>query len=1554
MNGQQDVSSSASDRTFRGQDETSSLRTGALNVGTVSGYHRPIRILLAIVGVLISYGSLYPFQWSSASAGALGRLFADRHLWTSSGDVLGNTALFVPWGFIGWHALRGPAVRRYAVVFSTGLALALALQILQIWVPARSAALADVFWNGVGTVIGLVLAPIVGGWREQGDWPPPRRTAGLLLLAWTASYLLPLVPSLDRALLVHALRPLLNGEMPDTSALLMMLASGWLAARLLVVAGFVEGRFAALLALLVLGGQPFLIGGTLTSAMLIGLPLGLLCGVLGGRRSESVLLALLVLAYLVDSLMPWHWLSTARPRAWWPFASLLEGDMLANSRHLAHRCAIYGGVIWLGLRAGLQRWPLVLACAGGVAATEFMQAWLPGRSSDPSEALWVVLAGWLLGLGTARAGADALPRPARPAVSQAAEPVRHGLWMPGRWLLAVSLSVLLLALGVQVVLGLPGMPYNARALFAEQGVFLAQCRFMLAWLTLGIGAALLARLIARSVWLVWLLLPALGAGLAALVLVQLASSVDWLMIDKIIGAPDLYRRVVAEGIWGSVWQARMQLWPADAIQTADRYVRFAALMMPWIVWPAGLLALLQRWRRHQPVLPWLVLSAPLFGAWLLLCAHVVYDWAITDNLVELIAVRSTFGLHGGWYLSALALLVSAAAVALAQQRRPSGLATLFACTAVLPGWWLLTHGLEQQVTKYGLVYSAQQFLLGPDRQTLLSDQVLMLRWFAVQGGWSLLLALGLFLGLRAPSLNRLPPSSLPQVPQTAGELKRPSVSKMPIRRLLPMSAVAGAVLLVLAGAVLLNRWQAGATNDQSAGADFGWRQQAPRIVLPELASWNGRGPAPGMTLRAEASSAATICQNDGLLNAVACWLLHGDDASEARMLDAMRHFVLLPARDVAFYGNAWELAVAYDQAARAPGMSAELGARVRSLLQQGLEQLLDVLDKDSASLWHGRATLSAYATLCAAALGPPTDSRERSLQQRMARHFSELRAAVALTEAWPEGYTYWIQERALPVTLALAAYQNGSTDVVGAAEAQRLLERIGQWHLHVVRPDFRAEALGDEGSRVDLRHHTREVLDLIEQQTHEPKFAVLADEISRQYGPAAEYSVNHWTAVLLRTPRSGSESTDWPWAMIGVEPTAALFGAGALNLGYWRSAWTADATYIAFRAGDRFTHHGRAGAGHFSLFKQVPLVVDSGHYGEFMGANRLDYAIRSIARNTIAVLRPGDRVDLPPASGQDNVADGGQRVVMATGSAITSVEDWRSRLDSGEHLRGGRLRRYGVQDGLYDYFDADLSDAYNTPAYDAGGSGGVVERVWRELLYLPGEDRLFVHDRVRSVRADYTKKWLLHLPERPQVDGLRLLRGSTDNGILESSAALAVERRTGATLSIRRLLPADAKLRLIGGPDYRWYVEADGDDATLNGINATAGAPAAQPWFDQADWRIEIQPGAARLDDEFLVVLSPSLDGVRDDVQALLAGSDNVSGALTPDSAVVFVERGAQHEALFTLPAGQRRLFLLGLPEFVTATLEIAGRSYPLDIDRNGVGVLDLPQGTAASVRLSW
>jgi hypothetical protein len=310
-------------------------------------------------------------------------------------------------------------------------------------------------------------------------------------------------------------------------------------------------------------------------------------------------------------------------------------------------------------------------------------------------------------------------------------------------------------------------------------------------------------------------------------------------------------------------------------------------------------------------------------------------------------------------------------------------------------------------------------------------------------------------------------------------------------------------------------------------------------------------------------------------------------------------------------------------------------------------------------------------------------------------------------------------------------------------------------------------------------------------------------------------------------------------------------------------------------------------------------------------------------------------------------------VVLPTGSAIRSLAHWQENLGRGLHLEGGQIRHFDHEPGRHTYLAADLTRAYNTPGHDEGGRGGKVTRVERELLYLLEEDRLVVRDRVVSTRPELTKKWLLHTVSRPQAEGLRVLRGTEGNGILEAPAGPIRIANGRGRLRVDPVLPEDGRVRLVGGPDHRFYVETDGDDSDLDGRNFAEGA-SPEPWFDQAHWRIELQPGAARAAEEFLVALTPSLDRTRDEpVTRVTVSGGAAVGLATPTSVVLFLNDQDRSPLTADLPAGVQTLYVLGLPPLEPVTLTAGG--VPRTVIANEAGVLrtDMSgEGTRLDLRL--
>ncbi|MBK1724854.1 hypothetical protein [Thiocystis violacea] len=739
------------------------------------------------------------------------------------------------------------------------------------------------------------------------------------------------------------------------------------------------------------------------------------------------------------------------------------------------------------------------------------------------------------------------------------------------------------------------------------------------------------------------------------------------------------------------------------------------------------------------------------------------------------------------------------------------------------------------------------------------------------------------------------------------------------------------------------------------------RPTHPRILLPELADWNGRGLAPAIRARQEGYAAVGLdprryppCGGSGVLRLAVCWILTGDEQAGRRGLEALSTFEPSPPGDYGDYGNGWELAWAYDWLALHPDLPETTRRRVQTQLTALLPSYLEQLDGRGPSLWHGRATLAATAWLIAVALDAESPEQE-TLIRRAQVHFREAMAALRLSEGWPEGYNYWINSRAFLLTLAASAYLNGFEDTQAAPEMRQALERVGLWTLYMTRPDGRVELTGDEGPRVDLKDETRRVIDLIVQLTRSRVLSSYSRWLEARHGAESYYRGYRWGFQLFNDPTVlplASVTSGTLNGLKAVLPSADWFGPKAFNQIVARSGWGADDTMLTLRAGHSLTHHGHYDAGHFTLFKGAPLAISNATYrGDIAAPNRLYYGIRTVSRNSLLVLRPNERIHPSPLL-ERNVIDGGQRIVMPTGSSIQGVADWLAQIGQGRHYEGGVIRTYQLIDDRLLYVEADLTGAYDNSDYDTQDRGGKVEQVTRVLLYLINEDRVFVFDTVESTDPSYTKKWLLHLPQRPDIPNLHVKLGSENAGILESpSERLSMVNGRGK-LDLVRLAPEEAVTRLVGGKGYEYYVEVDGDEQVLDGLNFGQDSLKAR-WFDNGLWRIEIQPTQPNRLDRFLIALTPSLRGANPKpVEPLRLNSGEALAAYTDKSLLLFDIGHFREPVQLDIPGQQTRLLVTGVSIGDQFEVDLGDRQETVSVTQSGLIELSLDaQAKQISIR---
>lgn len=747
-----------------------------------------MRFLFVLICLLIVYGSLFPFEFDGTAFTTV-TLKALLDTWdapTSRGDLLGNIVLFVPFGFVGtlvFARYRAP-LPALALLTTLGAVVAVGSQIAQIAVPARTASLVDVVWNGIGFVVG-VLAASSRRLREFVEWQDTgllRSVPFLLVGLWISSRLIPFVPTIDWQAYKDALKPLL--QTPEIALSDIWLMSGaWLAcahlgARLL-------GRrwrdaYLPTVIVSVLALQIIVVTRSVSASDVVAALVAMVLWSAVIRKAERRALAvggLLLSGIIVDGLAPFAFDRPSGQFIWIPFAGYLTGSMIVNAIALCEKLFLFGAVLWLFREVRWRAVPTTLVVAMAIAFVEVAQIWLVGRTPGITDVLMVLALGaaWLrLGPEQPEAGFGHYREPDAmnfggnvldPGQSFGDKDSRETLFQPAaeprQTVILFASGLAAIMAGAYMVLRLPGVPYNVRELFINDGSLFDLLFFSLAVIGFGAGAAWVGRVVMQSAR------PYVAAPLASVAVAVGTYLFLWLSVTResisdIAGSSVVVQRVAERAVLGQpgvdfvafVGAANLKM----VTDIFEPVVRFGALVGPLIFVLAGILAvLLGRGATASRVLPGRVgrsaLAALYFLPWFFVCKVIAFDWSSTDNLNELIARDGEYGLGGGGYLYGLVFLIAASSVALAwtvafRDAKHITVALISGVVAIPVGWLLFNAGLIDDFTKYDTTYSGVDFFLGPDRGTHLSETVLFARWSVVQSSAVLVLAFGALIQLR--------------------------------------------------------------------------------------------------------------------------------------------------------------------------------------------------------------------------------------------------------------------------------------------------------------------------------------------------------------------------------------------------------------------------------------------------------------------------------------------------------------------------------------------------------------------------------------------------------------------------------------------------------------------------------------------------------------------------------------------------------------------------------------------------------------------------------------
>ncbi len=722
---------------------------------------RHATLLVLAWTAFIVYGSLFPFDFRSTGE-PWQAIFAEWNPLQKRADALDNVLLFVPLGaalYFACHSVRA----RVVAVLTCWATLGVGMQLLQLYLPSRVGSVADAINNAAGMLIGLLVARAVSPWLQQ------KRLAGriddplalLLVGAWIVYESFPFLPTLDVGLLAAHIKPALIPPEFEVLRWFRHALAAVIGTMLLLSAQPLRSRMATIVVVLavLLAAEVLVAYGDLRLEAVAGIVSGMVFGVwldhrMVAGRHWAVLVAgatALTMTVVTDFRGPLE----ASVFTLTPFSRLLWHGTTVEIPTAAFEALAIGALMWAGVSGGTPLagrpwlWPALVVVV--VAALEAIRVGLGrGPAGTTMMAMAVLLSPFAAAIrrrqivrlnrsysGMARLNnvigpqsdvgasspqtsvAGASPSPIRSPGGARATPggllARHA---NVGWALAALFA---LTIGLRLLLELPAIPYNVLELFQTRSLVHVGL-FAAALLWLGAGPWWASRAAAgRRAAPLWLPVFLVLAALTSLLLLRF--SVTQESLDDITGSTDLYRRVAIENYWGAEWRDRIAGLPATAVAAIERGVRYTALYSLLLVpLTAAAICIDKAWpmRRALPALA-------VLGMCLGLAKWVVVDGAVTDNLTELIApdglpwlamLAIGFSLHVAWASGRWSF----------RRGLVFGIVTL----AVLPlSWWLLKHGLEQVIVKYGAVWSAEQFLLGSNHLARLTEGQLFIRWSIV-------------------------------------------------------------------------------------------------------------------------------------------------------------------------------------------------------------------------------------------------------------------------------------------------------------------------------------------------------------------------------------------------------------------------------------------------------------------------------------------------------------------------------------------------------------------------------------------------------------------------------------------------------------------------------------------------------------------------------------------------------------------------------------------------------------------------------------------------------
>ena len=700
-----------------------------------------MRYLFWLVVFLITYGSLFPFNFSNVMLEDNNTLLYLTKF-PSMGDILGNIALFMPLGLVlKAQYLATDKSKNFIKILLQVVVFSFILQLLQFYLPSRNQNVFDVLFNFIGFYVAWIAFSLLPIKKYSGEEYLSFLPIGIGCL-YFASELIPFIPSIDYQLIKNSLKPLLTSsvDLVDvvTSTIYWVLALRLINSSkrmfsfyyfLILWVGFIIGKLVIY--------HNYLTVGDLISPLFAMVILRFQ----SFKRSRSllVLITMIVLAYLtkaVESFSP----DIIHTFNLLPFTEFLEGNLETNVRSLLFKSFVFCGLIWLSLEAQLNVKKVAYGLFSFMLVVELLQLWMVTKVPGISDPLLVLICYILVRnigdfLVTKQNQDDTVISKKIASEPEVLPSIEHSAVTPTNIypLVRFLMQIFALYILVQIGLSLPNIPYNASELFRNKGSFIDIVLFYCSLTLIGGSGFLIAGRITaldglspakQITQMLVSLLVYLAITFCMFSLLYLSVSKE--SIYDIVGAPLIVRYLYEVEASGTAMGILIRVFSLSNIAAIASYIelslRFIALLgllqIPLVFFILSFNQILQSMMQK-------VIAGAVCLSLSSLCYYVVFIEPATDNLTELVERSSIMVLMG--YVLALNIIICIKISASRKRLKYLALIVLPIVVAVLL-WFIGHYAFKLDVEKYGQVFSAFDFLLGPSREVKLAVSTLFLRW----------------------------------------------------------------------------------------------------------------------------------------------------------------------------------------------------------------------------------------------------------------------------------------------------------------------------------------------------------------------------------------------------------------------------------------------------------------------------------------------------------------------------------------------------------------------------------------------------------------------------------------------------------------------------------------------------------------------------------------------------------------------------------------------------------------------------------------------------------